>query len=204
MCATPTALSSPCLALLRTSLQLMHGKWFCSHLHPWTDLVLLTPLTPSSRAKALPHHLPIHLPHLPFSSPIIHPNPNPSLLLLRTTLCILQSCSGGRNPPCNNPRSGQEHPPTYYLIFTSPNPLPWMQPFCRCHSSTFKDILRMGRTCSLGARNLPINTEPRPQVSCFPAPGRNIIPWAARPALHQPHLLPKRTKVLQSPSHSVK
>lgn len=141
MCAAPTTLTSPCLTLLRTSFQLMHGKWLrSSHLHPWTDCVLLTPLIPSSRAKALPHHPPIHLSHMPYSSPIIHPNPNPSLLLLRTTLYILQSCSGGNNPAPNYPRSGQEHPPTYHLIFTNtpPNPLPWMQPFCRCHSNTFK------------------------------------------------------------------
>lgn len=128
----------PCLA--QDQPRLMHGKWLhSSHLHPWTHLALLTPLMPCSGANPLPHHLPTHLPHTPFSSPSLHPNPNPSLLLLRTTLCILQSCSGGRNPPCNDPRFGQKHPPTYYLIFinTPPNPLPWMQPFCRCHSNTF-------------------------------------------------------------------
>lgn len=140
MCAAPTTLASSCLALFRTSLQLMHGKWLhSSHLHPLDRPCPPHPTNPFLQSQTSSPSPPYPPAPCTFTSPIIHPNPNPSLLLLRTTLCILQSCSGGRNPPCNNPRSGQEHPPTYYLIFTNtpPNPLPRMQPFCRCHGNTF-------------------------------------------------------------------
>lgn len=128
----------PCLA--QNQLQLMHGNGSAPPISTPGQTLSLTPLILSSRTKPLPHHLPTYLPHTPFSSPIIHPNPNTSLLLLRTTLCILQSCSRGRNSPYNDPRSGQEHPPTHYLLFTNTpsNPLPWMKPVCRCHSNTFK------------------------------------------------------------------
>lgn len=101
MCAAPTTFTSPCLALLRTSLQLMHGKWLhCSHQQPWTDPVLLTPLIPSSRAKPLLHHPPApcalqhpHRPPKPKSfSPAAQNHPVHPSELLRRNKSSTQQC----------------------------------------------------------------------------------------------------------------
>lgn len=176
---------------------------------PWTDLVLLTPLIPSSRAKPPPHHLPTHLPHAP--------SPAPSSTQTQILFPVAQNHPVHPSELLRRKKSSMQQPQIWagtstHLLFNiyqypTKSSAPDAAILQMSWQHFLKEILRMDRTCSLGARNLLINTElekPSPQISCFPALGRNIIPWVASPALDQPHLLPKRTKVLQSPSDTVK
>lgn len=177
---------------------------------PWTDLVLLTPLIPSSRAKppspitslpTCPMHL--HQPHHPPKpksfSPAAQNHPVHPSELLRRKKSSMQQPQIWAGTSTHLLFNIYQYPTKSSALDAAILQMSWQH--------FLKEILRMDRTCSLGARNLLINTElekPSPQISCFPALGRNIIPWAASPALDQPHLLPKRTKVLQSPSDTVK